>query len=142
MANPSEIADALLTLTLLEEEELKRVLKERFGAVPVRSLTQKWVAVETDGFVVSDPLGVTERRATGVDSDRAVRVINWGDASVVTDDSSKDTPETLLEDNQLDWVIADWLALGQEAKHRAASLDETLSYVQTICNRVIEVKAA
>jgi hypothetical protein len=31
------------------------------------------------------------------------------------------------------WVVANWLALGREAKRRSASLDETADYVARCC---------
>lgn len=47
-------------------------------------------------------------------------------------------PNTETDDDAhaLTWVLADWLALGDEAKRRSLSLDDTHKYVQDICNNI------
>lgn len=44
-------------------------------------------------------------------------------------------------DDSAVWAAADWLSLGEEAKRVSLSLDNTLSYVQAICNNINKVQS-
>ncbi len=163
------------SLTLLEAQELKSILKDEYGIepaaggavmmagpVPQQDATakafSKFDVVDEDAGQQKVKLIKEIRSITGLGLLEAKRIVDEQGKAIETGLSEADAeeikrrlemqgatveivgrPETSTPeeyDNALAWATADLLALGHEAKRRVASIDETLAYVQRICDEV------
>jgi large subunit ribosomal protein L23 len=93
-------------------------------------LTKKDVS---DILTVGDQLVLLNLTETEVSGFKEKIESNGGAGEVVSHGSEESFTESSLE---VEATAAEWLAVAEEAKRRSSSLDATLRYVQSICDRV------